>query len=122
MPPDPDAYLVAEAEDGSIVGFGEINIDAGEVEAVFVDPEFGRCGVGSQVLQALEELARRQGLTALVLDASLNAVKFYERAGYQQTKPTVCVYGKDAVPVPGMLMTKSLFQPEVTGDANGNCS
>ncbi len=106
--PDPDVFLVAEVEDGGVVGFGEINIDAGEVEAVFVDPKFGRRGIGSHLLQALEELARRQGLTALVVGASLNAVEFYVRAGYRQVRPTVQVYGKNAVEVPGMLMTKSL--------------
>jgi len=105
--PNPDVFLVAEAEDGSVVGFGEINIGAGEIEAVFVDPKFGRRGIGSHLLQALEDLARRQGLTTLILDASLNAVEFYERAGYRQAEPTVCVYGKDAVVVPGMLMTKN---------------
>lgn len=106
--PNPDVYLVAETKDGRVVGFGEINIDVGEIEAVFVDPEFGRRGIGSQILQALEDSARRQGLTALVVDASLNAVEFYERSGYKQAEPTMCVYGKDAVAVPGMLMTKSL--------------
>ncbi len=103
---DPDV-LVAEAE-GSVVGFGKLDGQAGEIEALFVDPKFGRRGIGSQILQVLENMAKRQGLTALTLDASLNAVKFYERAGYRQTEPTVCVYGKDAVEVPGMLMTKNL--------------
>lgn len=104
----PDCYLVAETEEGRVIGFGELNLKASEVEAVFVDPEFVRRGIGGQLLQALEDLARQQGLTALVVDAALNAVEFYERAGYQQAKPTMCVYGKDAIAVPGMLMTKSL--------------
>ncbi len=123
----PDTYVIAEAEDGSVVGFGELNLQATEIKAVFVDPKFGRRGIGSHLLKALEDLAKRQGLTTLVLDASLNAVKFYERAGYRQAEPTVCVYGRDAVAVPGMLMMKSLFQSEVTGvevigDANGDGS
>ena len=118
--PNLDVFLVAEAEDGGVAGFGEINIGASEINAVFVDPKFGRRGVGSQLLEALEYLARRHGLTALVLDASLNAVEFYERAGYRQAEPTVCVYGKEAVAVPGMLMTKNL--DEAKGDANGNRS
>ncbi len=91
-----------------MVGFGDLNLKAGEVEAVFVDPQFGRRGIGSQVLQALEELARKQGLTVLIVDASLNAVEFYVRAGYRQAEPTVQVYGKEVIEVPGMLMTKDL--------------
>lgn len=108
--PDPEdgTFLVAEAEDGGIIGFGELNMAAGEIEAVFVSPEHGRCGVGGQILQALEDLARHRGLSAIVLDASLNAVEFYEKAGYRQTEATVQLYGKNAVAVPGVLMTKSL--------------
>lgn len=89
--PDPDVFLVAETEDAGIVGFGEIDLGAGEIEAVFVDPRFGRRSIGRQLLERLEELAKQQGLSALVVDASLNAVTFYERAWYRQTKPTICV-------------------------------
>ena len=103
---DPDV-LVAEAE-GSVVGFGKLNPQAGEIEALFVDPKLGRRGIGSHILQVLEDMTKGQGLTALTLDASLNAVKFYERAGYRQTEATMCIYGKDAVEVPGTLMTKNL--------------
>ncbi len=120
--PDPDVFFVAVADDGSIVGFGELNLKTGEIEAVFVAPEHGRRGIGRRLLQFLEDLAAQHGLTRLVLDASLNAVAFYEQLGYRQTEPTVQVYGKDAVSVPGMLMTKHLLHTELTGDANGNCS
>lgn len=105
--PDPEVFIVAEAE-GIVVGFGEINIQRGEIEAVFVAPEYSRLGIGRRLLQALEDIAVQRGLTQLVLDASLNAVVFYERLGYRQKEPTVQVYGKDAVEVPGMLMTKNL--------------
>ena len=114
-------HFVAEAE-GRVVGFGEINLEAAEIEAVFVAPDCGRCGIGRRLLQFLEDLAAQRGLTHLVLDASLNAVTFYEKAGYRQTEPTVQVLGKDAVEVPGMLMTKNLLPCEPTGDANGDCS
>ena len=118
--PDPDCFFVAETE-GSVVGFGELNLKAGEIEAVFVAQDYGRRGIGRQILQALEEVAAQRGLTHLVLDASLNAVAFYKVMGYRQKEPTVQVYGKDAVELPGMLMTK-LLPLEVTGDANGDYS
>lgn len=120
--PNPDIFFVAEAEVGNVVGFGELNLEAGEVEAVFVAPHCGRRGVGRRLLQTLEDLAAQRGLTHLALDASLNAVTFYERMGYRQKQPTVQVLGKNAVSVPGMLMTKNLPQLELTGDANGDCS
>lgn len=71
------------AEDGdAIVGFGVLNQLIAEVEAVYVDPEAGRRGIGLEVLLKLEERARALGLRVLRLNASLNAVPFYERAGY----------------------------------------
>lgn len=105
--PNPDVFFVAEAE-GNVVGFAELNLERGEIEAVFVAPDYGRRGIGRRLLQTLEDLAAQRGLTPLPLDASLNAVTFYEQMGYRQKEPTVQLLGKDAVPVPGMLMTKNL--------------
>ena len=64
------------------MGFGVLNQLIAEVEAVYVDPEAGRRGIGLEVLLKLEERARALGLRVLRLNASLNAVPFYERAGY----------------------------------------
>ena len=52
------------------------------VEAVYVSPGAGRRGIGLEILRKLEERARALGLGVLSLNASLNAVPFYERAGY----------------------------------------
>jgi GNAT superfamily N-acetyltransferase len=74
-------FFVAEEGD-IIVGFGVLNQETAEVEAVYVSPEAGRRGIGLEVLGKLEERARTLGLWALRLNASLNAVPFYEKAGY----------------------------------------
>jgi putative acetyltransferase len=74
-------FYVAE-ESGGIVGYGVLNQENGEVEAVYVSPEVTRHGVGLQLLRKLEERACALGLNILSLNASLNAVPFYERAGF----------------------------------------
>ncbi|MGH9967560.1 MAG: GNAT family N-acetyltransferase [Pyrinomonadaceae bacterium] len=74
-------FFVAE-EGGVIVGFGVLNQESAEVEAVYVSPQAARRGIGLEVLRKLEERARALGLGVLRLNASLNAVPFYERAGY----------------------------------------
>jgi putative acetyltransferase len=74
-------FFVAEV-DGVIVGFGVLNQESAEVEAVYVSPDVGRRGIGLEVLRKLEERASALGLMALRLNASLNAVPFYEKAGY----------------------------------------
>jgi len=73
---------VAE-EDGEVVGFGGLHVEAAEVDAVFVSPTAAGRGVGLKLLWTVEERAREAGLKSLRLDASLNAIGFYERAGYE---------------------------------------
>ncbi len=65
-----------------IVGFGVLNPATIEIEAVYVSPAAGRRGIGLQLLTMLEQRAVSLGLTMLRLNASLNAVPFYERAGF----------------------------------------
>ena len=79
------SFFVA-LDDNVIVGFGNLNQDSGEIEAVYVAPEYVRRGVGREILQALESVAREVGLTVLRLSSSLNAVQFYENAGYRRQK------------------------------------
>jgi putative acetyltransferase len=74
-------FFVAE-EDGIIVGFGVLNQESAVVEAVYVSPGAGRRGIGREILRKLEESALALGLGVLRLNASLNAVPFYQRAGY----------------------------------------
>ena len=74
-------FVVAE-DGGAIVGFGVLNQETAEVEAVYVIPGAGRRGIGREILQKLEEKASALGLKALRLNASLNAAPFYEKAGY----------------------------------------
>ena len=80
-------FFVAEDE-GVILGFGVLNQESCEVEAVYVTPEAGRRGIGLAILRKLEERASTQGLSELRLNASLNAVPFYEQAGYVAQEPS----------------------------------
>lgn len=74
-------FFVAE-DQGRIVGFGQLCLESGEVEAVYVHPNAARRGIGTQLSRKLEERAEENGVTSLHLDASLNAVPFYTKAGF----------------------------------------
>ena len=74
-------FLVAEWGD-VVVGFGVLNAESSEVEAVYVSPNVKRHGIGLEMLRQLETRASVLGLEVLRLNASLNAVPFYEKAGY----------------------------------------
>lgn len=74
--------LVAEDADGRLAGFGQLEPDAGVIEACYVDPAHARRGVGRRLMDALEGAARVHGRSALLLHASRNAVTFYEALGW----------------------------------------
>jgi putative acetyltransferase len=78
-------FFVAE-EDRVVVGFGELGQEAGEIQGLYVSPEVAGRGVGRRLLSTLEERARAYGLESLRLTSSLNAVSFYERAGFRASE------------------------------------
>jgi N-acetylglutamate synthase-like GNAT family acetyltransferase len=75
-------FFVAE-ENGAVVGFGELDPAGGEIQGLYVSPDVRGRGVGQKLLWTLEERARAFGLGSLHLTSSLNAVSFYERAGFK---------------------------------------
>jgi putative acetyltransferase len=75
-------FFVAE-ENGVVVGFGELNQAGGEITGLYVSPDVAGRGAGWKLLCMLEERARTLGLETLHLTSSLNAVSFYERAGFK---------------------------------------
>lgn len=76
-----NSFYVATS-DGRIVGTGMIDLESGKVDAIFVDPNHMRTGIGRRILTHLEELALDTGLTQLSLDSTLNAAAFYRACGY----------------------------------------
>lgn len=87
-PPD-GAFLVARL-DGVAVGCGgvrRLGPGVAEVKRMFVRPDARGRGVGSRLLDALEDRARRLGCAVVRLDtdeALAPAVALYERAGYRR--------------------------------------
>jgi GNAT superfamily N-acetyltransferase len=86
-----ETYLVAERR-GRIEGYAALR--RGEVTAVFVRPGAAGRGTGLALLRAVERLARRRGVRALLARAARGAVGFYERAGFRRA-------GTARVPLPG---------------------
>lgn len=104
-------FFVAEDEDGQIVGFGVLNVESREVEAVYVSPEATRGGTGLKILRTLEARAREHGLDALHLNASLNGVPFYERAGFERRENGTYRL-QNGIEIACILMTKRLAAPD----------
>jgi GNAT superfamily N-acetyltransferase len=73
---------VAE-QGGAVVGFFTVTGEApeGELDCLYVDPGAIGRGVGSALLRAAVELAKRAGFHALRIDADPHAEQFYVRQG-----------------------------------------
>ena len=74
-------FYVATLDD-HIVGTGAIDLESGEVGAMFVDPSKMGTGVGKRILSYLEKLALEAGLAHVSLESTLNAAPFYRACGF----------------------------------------
>jgi len=74
------AYVVMLGE--RVVACGMVDLESGQVDAVFVLPELTGQGVGRAMMAHLEHLAIKAGLTHLKLDSTLNAAPFYRLLGF----------------------------------------
>jgi GNAT superfamily N-acetyltransferase len=97
---------VAE-RDGRIIGFGQVDLESGQIVAVYVAPEVARTGVGEALLRYLEGQARMHGWPRLHLTASLNSVPFYEKMGYEAVVPFEHMVATD-VKLPCLTMRRML--------------
>jgi ribosomal protein S18 acetylase RimI-like enzyme len=64
-----------------VVGWGAIHVD--RLEGLYTDPAFTGRGVGTELLALLESLMQARGIPAITAEASVKAVKFYRRRGYE---------------------------------------
>lgn len=76
---------VAE-EDGKIIGFGDYIPMEAEITGVYVHPDHLRKGIGSKLLEKMEQAARDQGIEKLTCVSSLTAKEFYRNHGYKVKK------------------------------------
>lgn len=67
--------------DDQVVGFADL-AENGYVDRLFVDPDFGRRGVGARLLDHVRHRARARGITRLSTHASLVARPVFEAAGF----------------------------------------
>jgi predicted GNAT family N-acyltransferase len=75
-------HLLAYDAQGTPIATARMQLD-GKIGRMAVLPAWRRQGVGSALLQSLLDIARRQGLEAVTLDAQLQAMGFYKRLGFE---------------------------------------
>lgn len=112
---DAGGAVLAE-EEGAVLGFAVLDLVSGEVDAAFVDPAHQGRGIALDLLRHLETLARERGLRRLFLSASLNAVRFYERAGFVRVRDEVYAH-RSGIGIASVFMEKMLDCPRDTAPA-----
>lgn len=83
------AFHVAVFDGQSIVGVGRLHLNSnieGQIRYMAIEPKFQGRGIGSLIINTLEDEACRRLLKKIVLDARDSAPIFYEKNGYKVTE------------------------------------
>ncbi len=75
-------FVVAE-EDNQVRGFCILNLQSGELHAIYLSPTATGRGLGRRLMTWAETTAHQHGWKELILQATLNAVRFYEKCGFK---------------------------------------
>ena len=101
----PGRSLVAVV-DGRVIGFVSVDpvTDGVELEALFVDPDRMRRGVGSALVGEVVARVRRRGFSTISVSANTHAVGFYAHLGFVEVGTVELEFGpapRMALPVSG---------------------
>lgn len=75
-------YVVAENENGVIVGFASVNY-AGYIHTLFVHKDFQHQGIATSLYHYIELYAKEKGAKQLTSEVSITAKPFFEKQGFQ---------------------------------------
>lgn len=75
---------VAE-NNGCIAGFGQLE-ENGHIDCFYCHKNYQRQGVGSKLLQAIEEMAKSISVERLFTEASITAKPFFESKGFKTVR------------------------------------
>lgn len=91
--------------DGKAAGTGRIRVvdDYGKLERICVLKEYRNSGLGKEIINALEELAKEMGVMKVKLHGQIHAEGFYHKLGYETVSE---VFMEDGIP--HVLMMKKL--------------
>ena len=82
------SLVVAEGEDGTVLGYGEVRaiLDEGTLEKIAVAPRFRRQGVAEEILKSYLRLgqAHLAFLTLEVRESNAPAIALYEKLGFRE--------------------------------------
>lgn len=111
-----DTYFLVAEEGEQIIGIGWMTTEPddyfhapvdSEITGVYVAPDAVGRGVGTRLYNKLERFATERNVASLGLWASLNAISFYEKHGYERVTDQTLEY-QDEIELPVLEMQKQL--------------
>ncbi len=100
-------HFMATENNGQVIGTGRLQFNSpsqGQIRFMAVDPQYQGKGVGKKLVLAMEEEAKRNGISKIVLHAREFAVPFYESMQYKVTEQSYLLFGS----VQHFLMEKKI--------------
>lgn len=76
-------YVIKKNNGIVACGALEAQNKVGILKIIFVDVDFQKCGIGSQIIKFLEDRLVKYGATKSELDSNLSAISFYKKLGYE---------------------------------------
>jgi GNAT superfamily N-acetyltransferase len=91
-----EEWVRVAVDGGRIVGFCTVmpaGDGVGELDAIFVEPESMRCGIGRRLIDDALARARADGLVRVEVTANPRAEGFYQRVGFSSDEVTPTRFG-----------------------------
>ena len=99
-------HLMGVTSEGKVLACGRLHLNTSEeaqIRYMGVSEDLRRSGIGSKMINKLEEEAINQGANQIMLNARENAVAFYKSLGYFEVGP----YESD-IQIPHTRMEKKI--------------
>ena len=99
-------HLMGVTSEGKVLACGRLHLNTSEeaqIRYMGVSEDLRRSGIGSKMINKLEEEAINQGANQIMLNARENAVAFYKSLGYFEVGP----YESD-IQIPHTRMEKQI--------------
>ena len=99
--------MIVDENSGDALAVGRLQFNStheAQIRYMAVADEFQEKGLGSQIISALEDVARGKGIQWIILSARENALQFYKNNGYKIMEKTHMLFGE----IQHWLMRKEL--------------
>ncbi len=79
-----DRTIFVAVENDKVVGTASLKED--KVFTVFVNPDFHGKGIGSKLMDKVEDLAKKKGYKIIKVPSATSSTEFYKKRGYKKVK------------------------------------